>query len=74
MDQLTATAVWTNARNLPEPPSLPGLDEELPAPTACALHFIENGKSLMVSYIDHGIVYEPLHSLVIDLRSNWFHL
>jgi len=56
MAELTMTAAWTNARNLPEPPSLPGLDEELPAPTACSLRFIENGKLLMVSYVDHGIV------------------
>ena len=66
MNQLIATAVWTNARNLPEPPSLPGLDEELPVPTACALHFIEDGKSLMVSYVDHGIVYEHLYILVLE--------
>ena len=54
--EVTTIAVWTNTRNLPEPPSLPGLDEELPAPTACSLRFIENGMSLVVSYVDHGIV------------------
>ena len=36
----------------------PGLDEELPSPSACALHFLNGGKSLVVSYIDHGIVYD----------------
>ena len=53
-----ATASWTNARNLPDPPSLPGLDEQLPTPTANSLHFINEGKALIVSYSDHGIVYE----------------
>lgn len=56
MVELTTTAVWTNARNLPKPPSLPGLDEELPDLIGCSLHFIEDGKSLVVSYVDHGIV------------------
>jgi len=54
--KLTTTAVWMNPRNLPQPPSFPGLDETLPDPIACSLHFIEDGKSLMVSYVDHGIV------------------
>ena len=54
--ELITTAVWTNTRNLPEPPPLPGLDEELPAPAACSLHFIENGRSLVVSYVDHRIM------------------
>ena len=54
--ELTTTAVWMNPRNLPEPPSLPGVDEELPNPTACSLHFVEDGKSLIVSYFDHGIM------------------
>lgn len=53
----STTASWTNAQTLPEPPSLPGLDEELPTPSACALHFIDDGKLLVVSYVDHGIVY-----------------
>ena len=52
----TTIAVWTNPRNLSEPPSLPGVDEELPNPTACSLHFVEGGRALIVSYIDHGIV------------------
>lgn len=55
MVKLTTTAVWTNPRNLPRPPSFPGLDETLPDAIACSLHFIENGKSLMVTYVDHGI-------------------
>jgi hypothetical protein len=54
--ELTTKAVWTNANNLPELPSLPGLDEELPEPTACSLHFIKGGRLLVVSYVDHGIV------------------
>ncbi|KAF9652253.1 YVTN repeat-like/Quino protein amine dehydrogenase [Thelephora ganbajun] len=61
-----AISVWTNARNLPEPPSLPGLDEELPAPIACSLHFTEDGKLLVVSYVDHGIMQVTLHVPFID--------
>lgn len=51
-------ASWTNTRRLPEPPSLPGLDEQLPTPMASSLHFIDCGNALIVSYSDHGIVYE----------------
>ncbi|KAF9783286.1 WD40-repeat-containing domain protein [Thelephora terrestris] len=58
-------SVWTNANNLPEPPSLPGLDEELPEPTACSLHFIEGGRLLVVSYVDHGIVCWDVDSMEI---------
>ena len=66
-DQHSTIASWTNTRTLPEPPSLPGLDEELPTPSACALHFLDGGKLLVVSYVDHGIVYDssgplPNHS------------
>ena len=68
--QLTCYTIasWTNARHLPEPPSLPGLNEQLPTPTANSLHFINGGKVLIISYSDHGIVYGG--SLVLRLDSN----
>src|SRR5882757_1604979 len=60
-------ASWTNAQKLPEPPSPPGLDEQLPVSTASSLHFIDDGKALIVSYSDHGIVYETLLVLYLSL-------
>jgi WD40 repeat protein len=50
-------ASWDNARKLPEPPSHAGFDEQLPAPIASSLHFADDGKVLIVSYSDHGIMY-----------------
>lgn len=64
-DQELPVATWNNARTLPEPPSFAGLDEELPVPAACALHFLDDSKSLVVSYVDHGIVYAFLTSCLI---------
>jgi len=57
-------ASWTRPRKLPEPPSLPGLDEQLPVPIASSLHFIDDGKVLIVAYSDHGIVYGTLLALL----------
>jgi len=51
-------ATWSAMRRLPDPPSLPGLDrdEVLPPPLVRSLHFIDDGKMLVVAYLDHGFV------------------
>lgn len=51
-------ATWSTVQQVPEPPFLPGLDEnEALAPSlARSLHFINDGKMLIAAYLDHGIV------------------
>lgn len=51
-------AVWTNMRTLPSPPSFDNLKEKLPSPSARSLHFLKEQDSLLVSYLEHGIVYD----------------
>jgi len=51
-------ATWSTVQRIPDPPSLPGLDENevLPPPSVRSLHFIGSGKMLVVAYLDHGFV------------------
>lgn len=47
------TAVWRGMKTLPIPPSV--TDSEDTTPAARSLHFLK-GDSLLVSYLEHGIV------------------
>ena len=49
-------AVWRNIRVLPDPPSFDNLKEKLSAPSARSLHFMQEEDSLLVSYLEHGIM------------------
>lgn len=49
-------AIWRNIRQLPDPPAFARLEGTLPAPEVRSLHFMGGGKSLLVSYLDHGVV------------------
>ncbi|KAA1479957.1 WD40 repeat-like protein [Dentipellis sp. KUC8613] len=51
-----APSEWNDNRRLPEPPSFPELVSKLPSPTARSLHFIPKDNTLIVTYLDHGIV------------------
>lgn len=50
------SAVWRNIRVLPDPPSFENLKEKLSAPSARSLHFMREKDSLLVSYLEHGLV------------------
>jgi hypothetical protein len=57
-------------QRVPDPPSLPGLDENevLPPPLVRSLHFIDGGRMLVAAYLDHGFVsVAPLISCLITL-------
>lgn len=47
------TAVWRGMKTLPTPPSV--TDSEDTTPAARSLHFLKDD-SLLVSYLEHGIV------------------
>ena len=49
-----ATAVWRGMKALPAPPSVVSSEDTTPA--ARSLHFLKDD-SLLVSYLEHGIVY-----------------
>ncbi|KAA1480052.1 WD40 repeat-like protein [Dentipellis sp. KUC8613] len=51
-----APSEWNANRRLPEPPSFPELSSKLPPPTAQSLHFMPKDNTLLVTYLDHGIV------------------
>jgi hypothetical protein len=51
------TATWESVSLLPDPPKFPELEGELPEPMARSLHFLGEGNVLLVTYLDHGVMY-----------------
>ncbi|KAI9443032.1 hypothetical protein H4582DRAFT_2054126 [Lactarius indigo] len=51
-----------------DPIKFPELDGELPEPMVRSLHFLNGGKLLLVTYLDHGVIAWNLKTLEIKWR------
>jgi hypothetical protein len=46
----------SDQKKLPDPPTFSQLSSRLPAPIARSVHFQKDGKTLVVSYLSHGVM------------------
>jgi len=51
---------YTGATKLPNPPYKPQIDDGDIRVRPRSVHFYESGKRLIVSYLNHGIMYDML--------------
>ena len=49
------TASWKNLRTVPDPPSF--TNDAMAPPKARSFHFVGDSGRLIISFLDHGIVY-----------------